>query len=323
MQSIDNKVDTLFKMLFAPYKELRNIDNKLLLLALTQRGEKLGKPLRDALKQEYGMENYQRLETLGDAVLELVVMEKLFHKRGVIMGLASKIVNNKSLYCFMWRKKYCDLLISSFQHYKDCADVFESILGAIYIHVQSTVNNPIHFIALWLDDQFDFSAVIDYIINHQNEENVCYALTQIPLSSVSPSVSPSLSSSLLPTLSPSLSPSGVSPSSLQSLLSQTPNDELSHLTVNELKNKNASIQREIASRVSISFKTKLDNYYMKHNLTRPIDYKVIKVRPYQVSISCPSNLSCNQSTWIGVGEGTTLKEAEERAAESALIFYKP
>ena|SRR5437868_4461480 len=314
---LSDKVARLDQLLFAPYEELKNIDQQLLLLALTKEGSILGHQKRTQLKKEYGMDNYQRFETLGDAVLELVIIDKLFDKHNIRLGgFTSKIVNNKSLYCLAWKKKICELLMNPTQQYKDCADVFEAILGVIYIHLKSININPIDFISQWLDDQFNLTAIMNYMIRHPNDENVCAALNNISLSSV---ISPNTVSTLSSVISPSTLSSVISPNTLSS---PTKQESLNTLSTVDLKTLQTSIQRELASRTPAAYKTQLDNFYKQNKLTLPVVYKTLTFRPYQVVIVCPLNLTCNDKSIIGLGDGDTLKDAEERAAQSALLFLQ-
>ncbi|MFH1280958.1 MAG: ribonuclease III [Candidatus Beckwithbacteria bacterium] len=96
-------------------------------------------------KNDY-KESYERLEFLGDAVLELVVSSYLFKtypkiKEGELTHLRSNIVQTKTLAAASKKLKLGSLLIFSSgeanakgsQNISILADCFESIVGAIYI----------------------------------------------------------------------------------------------------------------------------------------------------------------------------------------------
>ncbi|MBU1084874.1 MAG: ribonuclease III [Candidatus Beckwithbacteria bacterium] len=96
-------------------------------------------------KNDY-KESYERLEFLGDAVLELVVSSYLFKtypkiKEGELTHLRSNIVQTKTLAATSKKLKLGSLLIFSSgetkangnQNISILADCFESIVGAIYI----------------------------------------------------------------------------------------------------------------------------------------------------------------------------------------------
>lgn len=96
MTSIDEKVERIDKLLFQGYEEFRNMDKNLILTAIKPR-------------------TYQRLEILGDAVLELIVKRVLFKysnlDEGNIATYASRLVRNVSLYCMNLHKGYAKSFI--------------------------------------------------------------------------------------------------------------------------------------------------------------------------------------------------------------------
>lgn len=91
-------------------------------------------------------ENYERLEFLGDAVLELVVSQMLVERypdwnEGELSRLRASAVNKKTLAAIAQKLGLGDYVRMSFGEYKTggrqkntiLADVFESVLGAIYL----------------------------------------------------------------------------------------------------------------------------------------------------------------------------------------------
>ena len=90
---------------------------------------------------EFGGDNYDRLEFLGDAILELVVSEFIFKHTTLNSGDASKLraslvsTNNLSN---ISKKLSLDKLILKSKSLnslssKTCADLFESVIGAIFL----------------------------------------------------------------------------------------------------------------------------------------------------------------------------------------------
>ncbi len=91
--------------------------------------------------------NYERLEFLGDAVLDLIVSIFLYKKylnkdEGYLTGMRSKIVNHKQLYFLAQKLNLIKLVQLSLkaQHItitqplsNYISDIFESLVGAIYI----------------------------------------------------------------------------------------------------------------------------------------------------------------------------------------------
>ena len=119
------------------FNELQNIldykfkDEDLLLEALTHQ----------SYANENNISSYERLEFLGDAVIELVVSEYIFHKVKCDAGCSTKIraslVSTSYLYEIA-KSLYLDNLVrksKSLQQLskKNIADLFESVIGAIFI----------------------------------------------------------------------------------------------------------------------------------------------------------------------------------------------
>ncbi len=132
----------------------------------------------------YGSLNYERLEFLGDSCLELIVADLLFKNYDlktpqVLTELKSKIVRNSSLHCLSQKKGLCSLILKEDVYKlgnKDCADVFESIIGALYYYLQGSYPNPINFLKFWLNKEFEFENLIQYLIDNENENDVCQSV---------------------------------------------------------------------------------------------------------------------------------------------------
>lgn len=118
---------------------------------------------------EHGVESYERLEYLGDAVLELIMSEYLFLKRkdeeGVMTKLRSRYVCESALYEYSLRLGLNEYLLlghgeeGSGGKYRRAivADIFESFIGAMY-----------------LDQGFEFTKkfIHQYVIEMIEHENV-------------------------------------------------------------------------------------------------------------------------------------------------------
>ena len=86
-------------------------------------------------------ENYERLEILGDAVLQLVITELLFtkypdHKEGRITVMRQNLVNSKNLEKIFLSLKLENMfkkINPSFTKGNVYSDIFESLIGAIYL----------------------------------------------------------------------------------------------------------------------------------------------------------------------------------------------
>lgn len=169
MLSTNQKLLMLKKEMILPFEELKDIDNNLLLETISK----------------YGLSNYQKMEFLGDTVLDFIITDMIynfFNNPGDLTSFKSKLVRNVSLICLMKSKNLCSII--DIEKEKDCADFFEAIIGAIYIHLKPRHNNPLNLIKDWLNKLFNFSSIIQYLIDNPNEQNVCQALTYPSIKSV-------------------------------------------------------------------------------------------------------------------------------------------
>ena len=99
--------------------------------------------------------NYERLEILGDAVIQLCVTELLFKKypsysEGNITVMRQNLVKTQNLNIIITKLNLIDLIKSINLHYKGdniSSDIFESIIGAIFLDSDySVVKKIIHTI---------------------------------------------------------------------------------------------------------------------------------------------------------------------------------
>ena len=98
-------------------------------------------------------DNYERLEILGDAVLQLVITELLFikypdHKEGRITVIRQNLVNSKNLekiFLSLKLEKMFKKINPSFAKGNVYSDIFESLIGAIYLDSDyETVRDTLH-----------------------------------------------------------------------------------------------------------------------------------------------------------------------------------
>ena len=92
--------------------------------------------IREYLKLAYGSSDYERLEFLGDRVLDLVVTNILFKNFNLqpreLTNHKSNVVRNTTLNCFGKTIRLCD----PDERSKTCADLVEALIGAVYLHLQ-------------------------------------------------------------------------------------------------------------------------------------------------------------------------------------------
>jgi len=176
---MDNLLTTFKEQLIDPYPELQNIPDDLILLSMIKElPEDTPENILNNFKEKYGSNDYDRLEFLGDSVLYLITAEILFNNFDVVSSgdltiTRAKIVRNVSLACLMAQTSICDLVIGNPDD-KTCADIFESIVGAIYYHLRSTgQSNIIDFIKIWLNQAWNYENILTHIIYNPEIKDAC------------------------------------------------------------------------------------------------------------------------------------------------------
>lgn len=195
MEPLRKKPKSKFEMfkehMITKYEPLRNIDDDLLWTALTKNipSHLASEEVRQVTKK-YGSATFDRLEFLGDGVLDQLVIEIVFNDfnlktSGDLTKAKSRIVNNVALYCLANHKFYedftlCSMLVINSQFWgKDCADLFEALIGAIYYHIRLQNNeiNAFSFVEQWLDTEFNFTKIVNYLLANP-EATVCNYLRE-------------------------------------------------------------------------------------------------------------------------------------------------
>lgn len=124
---------------------------------------------------EHGKESYERLEYLGDAVLELVMSEYLYkttsYEEGEMTKLRSHYVCENALYEYSLRIGLNEFLLLGHGEYESggkyrkaiVADIFEAFIGAMYLDKGlETVKKFIHSNVIDLIENKEFIFEEDY-----------------------------------------------------------------------------------------------------------------------------------------------------------------
>lgn len=122
-------------------------------------------------------DSYERLEFLGDAVLDLIAAEILFEKypksnEGFLTKIRAKLVRGDTLAEFS-KKLGIDSILETGERSETVsisksilADVFESIIAAIY--VTKGYSKAFQFVSKVIDTHVDFDQMINHVDNHKS-----------------------------------------------------------------------------------------------------------------------------------------------------------
>lgn len=125
--------------------------------------------------------SYERLEFLGDSILEMIVSSYLFERypdqnEGFLSKLRTKIVNGKMLGFLANKLGLNKYAIISKQveesngrnNYKIMEDIFEALLGALFIDNDNNYDIVYNFVIYILENYLDFSDLITTKNNYKD-----------------------------------------------------------------------------------------------------------------------------------------------------------
>lgn len=124
-------------------------------------------------------DSYERLEFLGDAVLDLIVTEIIFDKfseenEGFLTKLRAKLVNGDALAHYARELELHSLLVlgervrgQGIEHSKSVlADIFEALVGALYL--DQGYKQVSKFVQQVIEEYVDFDQIIDSLDNYKS-----------------------------------------------------------------------------------------------------------------------------------------------------------
>jgi ribonuclease-3 len=125
--------------------------------------------------------SYERLEFLGDSILEMIVTSYLFERypdqnEGFLSKLRTKIVNGKMLGFLANKLELNKYAIISKQveesngrnNYKIMEDIFEALLGSLFIDNDNNYDIVYNFVIYILENYLDFSDLITTKNNYKD-----------------------------------------------------------------------------------------------------------------------------------------------------------
>lgn len=121
--------------------------------------------------QTTGRADYENLEFLGDAVLEqiltLFVVNRQADYTKPIQYYIKVLGRNITLYCYANLKQICGLAPVETTNWKECADILEAIVGALYwyLYVQQRLGyQAIEYLYHWFVQTFPVQETLDNLI---------------------------------------------------------------------------------------------------------------------------------------------------------------
>ncbi len=124
-------------------------------------------------------DSYERLEFLGDAVLDLIVTEVIFDlfpnkNEGFLTKLRAKLVKGDTLAMYARNLQLSDLMLLGKrvrgqgveQSKSVLADVFEALVGALYLDLGYKPTS--HFVREVIEEYVDFNSIITSLDNYKS-----------------------------------------------------------------------------------------------------------------------------------------------------------
>lgn len=144
------------------------IDDDLLKLAFTP------VCVDDRFKREYGTCNHQSLETYGDQIIYMVILDiahdylGLSVRQGLLTIIKQRLGTNKLFTDIMLSKNACNLIRANNvrinrEKHNVCADSFESLIGAMFVHCKKENLDYIKYIKIWIINNTNIPQLLSQI----------------------------------------------------------------------------------------------------------------------------------------------------------------
>lgn len=318
-------------------EDVQDIDPYLLLLT---RG-RLNPKFQEYGQLKYGSIDYERLEFLGDAVLDLVIRTLLYDRYelatpGQLSQVKAALVNNRALACFSSELDFCH------GETKECADILEALIGAVYLHLRPKPDlDSISWISEWLGKILSLDALIDKILYGVGNPSFypCiprYMTQQINLSNVAKStmLSQSQRYQRLQELEAELGIAPLEENIIEDFTAKQRDefklpyedqlerytDEIKQLPSDILDEMNRIIARELSSRRQKTNRQLIKEFFERKRFGK-IDYTKLKPMDgfrHHLGILCPLQICNDPKILLGEGVGHTLDEAREDTCANAI-----
>ena len=148
-------MEDIYTLLGLRGRDLADTDANMLLSALTP--------------PSYATDNYEAYEFIGDSVLSLVVSNIVYsmgiRSPDVMTKVRSLVTKNSTLACIVASVGLDKRTLGNNKlTEKGKADIFEAIIGAVYIWSMSNLPDPLHSVSKWLIDHWNLGVIVSNIL---------------------------------------------------------------------------------------------------------------------------------------------------------------
>lgn len=294
---MDNFLDAVINILPV---EAKDIDRDLLTLAFLTKGNRslLSPETLQNITTKYGIATYESLEFLGDGVLEITLKHMIYQALSPIgPGGMSRVISvlrsNNFLSCLANQHNLCITGVRG-SPVKLCADIFEALLGAIFLHLIDEGRDTYRITYQWLAEFWQLPKYIGLFLSRQN--NVCFKESKI----VPPDVN----------LSRVKVPLSQLPEQSNDLLAQAQN-----LPVEDLSLLIDQLQEEYLERtIYANPEQTLTGMFQQLGLRQP---RYVLNQPTGITVPCPLEL-CPAGGFLGFSENRDITVARQEAARQAI-----
>ena len=154
-----------------------DMDKYLILCAMIHTEDLVPKELISEIYSRYKYKNQEPLELLGDKILYLIVSNRgvtQFQSGSKFTNFVTALTRNDTFSCLFNNLDLCDLSIGKGK--KSCADMFESIVGALYYHYYHSKDlrfEALEYIDEWLNDTFSFDKLMEIRLTSPSISTPC------------------------------------------------------------------------------------------------------------------------------------------------------
>ncbi len=282
----------------------KDIDRDLLTLAFLTKSSKslLSEEDLRTILEKYGITSYQSLEFLGDGVLEITLKHMIYQALspegpGAMSRVISVLRSNNFLSCLANRHNLCISGIRG-SPAKLCADVFEALLGAIFLHLVDQGLDAYRIIYQWLAEFWELPKYIGLFLARQND--VCFKESRITPPDVN--------------LYQVKVPLTLLPEKSTDILSQAQN-----LDVEDLSLLIEQLQEEYLERtIYQNPEQTLTTMFQQLGLRQP---RYILNQPTGIVVPCPLEL-CPGGGFLGLSENRDITAARQEASRQAITSLR-